>query len=55
MLSIWLTWFVQVVYGKYVSSSQDQQILSAMIDYWISPFAVKKDFELPKSKLKGDT
>jgi len=46
--------FIQVVYGKYVSCSQDQQILGALVDYWISPFAVKKDFELPKRKFKGD-
>lgn len=26
----------------------DQLTLSAMVDYWISPNAVKKDFEIPK-------
>ena len=28
----------------------DRQGLSAMIDYWISPAAVKREFEATKSK-----
>ena len=34
-----------VVYGKAISNEFDRQSLSAMVDYWISPAAVKKEFE----------
>ena len=43
-------WFLQVVYGKSMSDEFDRQGLSAMIDYWISPAAVKREFEATKSK-----
>ena len=34
-----------------MSDEFDRQALSAMIDYWISPAAVKREFEASKSKL----
>ena len=37
-----------MLYGNVISNPMDQQSLNAMVDYWISPNAVKKDFELPK-------
>lgn len=33
-----------------MSDEFDRQGLSAMIDYWISPAAVKREFEATKSK-----
>jgi len=33
-----------------MSDEFDRQALSAMIDYWISPAAVKREFEATKSK-----
>ena len=39
---------LQVIYGSYVTDNLDQQTLSAVVDYWISPNACKKDFEIPK-------
>lgn len=44
--------FFKLVYGGYISDSYDQQTVNAMVDYWISPPAVKKDFELAKSKFR---
>lgn len=43
----------QLIYGGYVSDSYDQQALNAMVDYWVSPLAVKKDFELSRGKKVG--
>ena len=40
----------QVIYGSYIEDNLDQQTLSAMVDYWVSPNACKKDFEIPKCK-----
>ena len=31
-----------------MSDAYDQQALNAMVDYWVSPLAVKKDFELSR-------
>ncbi|CAH1799095.1 unnamed protein product [Owenia fusiformis] len=42
----------EVIYGSYVTDVTDQNSISAMIDYWMSPAAVKRDFELPKLKYK---
>ncbi|XP_023932050.1 dynein heavy chain 8, axonemal-like [Lingula anatina] len=42
----------EVIYGSYVSDPYDQQTLSAIIDYWISPNATKKDFELARLKYR---
>lgn len=42
----------EVVYGRGVSDEFDRQGLSAMIDYWISPAAVKREFEASKIKYK---
>ena len=33
-----------------MSDEFDRQALSAMIDYWISPAAVKREFEATRSK-----
>ena len=33
-----------------MSDEFDRQGLSAMVDYWISPAAVKREFEATKSK-----
>ena len=41
---------LQVTYGTFVADPQDQQSLTAMIEYFISPNAVKRDFEFTKSK-----
>ncbi|XP_048577711.1 dynein axonemal heavy chain 8 isoform X3 [Nematostella vectensis] len=42
----------EVVYGSCVSDDFDRQGLSAIIDYWVSPAAVKKEFEAAKTKYK---
>jgi len=44
------SWFpvLQVIYGSYSTDVNDQQSLGAMIDYWVSPTAVKKDFEVAR-------
>ena len=44
--------FDQLVYGSYVTDPCDQLALGAMVDYWISPNAVKKDFELARCKFR---
>ena len=41
---------MQVFYGNYVTDSLDQASLNGMIEYWLSPNAVKKDFELARGK-----
>lgn len=33
-----------------MSDEFDRQALSAMVDYWISPAAVKREFEATKSE-----
>ena len=40
----------QVVYGSYIRDPGDQQSLSAMVDYWVSPTAIKKEFEVARRK-----
>lgn len=42
----------EVVYGSYVTDPGDQQSLSAMVDYWVSPTAIKKEFEVARLKYK---
>ncbi|KAI8520697.1 hypothetical protein Bbelb_004510 [Branchiostoma belcheri] len=42
----------EVIYGSYVSDEYDQQTLSAMVDYWMGPNAMKKEFEVPRLKHK---
>lgn len=39
---------LQMVYGGHIYDTYDQQALNAIVDYWVSPVAVKKDFELAK-------
>lgn len=38
-----------------MSDEFDRQGLSAMVDYWISPAAVKREFEATKSKYSNGT
>ena len=38
------------MYGKGIRDEFDHQSLSAMVDYWISPAAVKKEFEASRGK-----
>ncbi|XP_067674368.1 uncharacterized protein [Haliotis asinina] len=45
----------EVVYGNHITDSFDQQSLSAMVDYWVSPTAVKKDFEVARLKYRHPT
>ncbi|XP_018096048.2 dynein heavy chain 5, axonemal [Xenopus laevis] len=42
----------KVIYGCSVSDEFDKNILTSMIDYWISPTTAKKDCELTKLKYK---
>ncbi|XP_074662754.1 uncharacterized protein LOC141915202 [Tubulanus polymorphus] len=42
----------EMLYGNSISDVYDQLSLGAMVDYWISPTAVKKEFELAKLKYK---
>lgn len=40
----------EIIYASFLTDPLDQQSLACMIDYWISPNAIKKDFELPRCK-----
>ena len=40
----------QIIYGNYIMDPVDQACMAAMIDYWISPNAIKKEFEVSKGK-----
>ncbi|XP_068697910.1 dynein axonemal heavy chain 8-like [Montipora foliosa] len=42
----------EVIYGRSMSDEFDRQGLSAMVDYWISPAAVKREFEATRIKYK---
>ncbi|XP_064629693.1 uncharacterized protein LOC135488785 isoform X2 [Lineus longissimus] len=42
----------EIIYGNLVTDPFDQSSLGAMVDYWISPTAVKKEFELAKLRYK---
>ncbi|XP_077977225.1 dynein axonemal heavy chain 8-like isoform X3 [Glandiceps talaboti] len=42
----------EIIYGSYVIDDFDQQSLTALIEYWIGPNAVKKDFEATKLRYK---
>ena len=41
----------QIIYGSHITDHYDQQAVSALVDYWLSPNAVKKDFEERRCKL----
>ncbi|GFN75495.1 dynein beta chain, ciliary [Plakobranchus ocellatus] len=43
----------EIVYGTYITDPYDQQSLCAMVDYWCSPNAVKKDFEVARLKYRA--
>ena len=45
----------EVVYGSYSTDMYDMQSLSAMVDYWASQTAVKKDFEVARCKYYAKT
>ncbi len=40
----------EIIFGNYITDPVDQQCLNSVVDYWISPNAIKRDFELPKCK-----
>lgn len=40
----------QIIYGSHITDNYDQQAVSALVDYWLSPNAVKKDFEERRCK-----
>ncbi|KAK6187606.1 hypothetical protein SNE40_005595 [Patella caerulea] len=42
----------EVVYGSYITDPYDQLALSAIVDYWLSPQAIKKDFEVARLKYR---
>ncbi|XP_052089132.1 uncharacterized protein LOC127725852 isoform X10 [Mytilus californianus] len=42
----------EIIYGSHITDSYDQQAVSALVDYWLSPNAVKKDFEERRLKYK---
>lgn len=42
--------YLQIIYGSHITDSYDQQAVSALVDYWLSPNAVKKDFEERRCK-----
>lgn len=48
-----IVFFYQVIYGSYCTDLIDQQSLGAMVDYWVSPTAVKKDFEVARCMLSS--
>ncbi|XP_035829673.1 dynein heavy chain 5, axonemal isoform X2 [Aplysia californica] len=43
----------EVMYGTHITDPYDQQSLSAIVDYWCSPNAVKKDFEVARLKYRA--
>ncbi|XP_025098007.1 LOW QUALITY PROTEIN: dynein gamma chain, flagellar outer arm-like [Pomacea canaliculata] len=45
----------EVVYGSHITDPVDQQSLSAMVDYWVSPTAIKKEFEVARLKYRHPT
>ncbi|ESO89151.1 hypothetical protein LOTGIDRAFT_229063 [Lottia gigantea] len=42
----------EVLYGSHITDSYDQQSLCAIVDYWLSPQAIKKDFEVARLKYR---
>ncbi|BFZ10055.1 hypothetical protein BsWGS_13094 [Bradybaena similaris] len=42
----------EIVYGSHVTDIYDQQSLSAMVEYWCGPNALKKDFEVARLKYR---
>ena len=40
----------ELIYGSYIVDEYDQTNLSAIVDYWVGPNAVKKDYEATKCK-----
>ena len=40
----------EIVYGSYVKNASDQTNMSSVVDYWVGPNAVKKEFEGTKCK-----
>ena len=44
--------YLQVIFGAQVNDAIDKQVISAMLDHFITPAATKRDYEIPKSKLE---
>ncbi|XP_071801693.1 uncharacterized protein [Asterias amurensis] len=42
----------EMIYGSYIVDEYDQTNLSAIVDYWVGPNAVKKDYEATKLRYK---
>ncbi|CAL1527205.1 unnamed protein product [Lymnaea stagnalis] len=43
----------EIVYGTHITDIYDQQSLGAIVEYWCTPNAVKKDFEVARLKYKA--
>ncbi|XP_055889445.1 dynein axonemal heavy chain 8-like isoform X4 [Biomphalaria glabrata] len=43
----------EIVYGTHTTDVYDQQALSAIVEYWCTPNAVKKDFEVARLKYRA--
>ncbi|XP_059166583.1 dynein axonemal heavy chain 8-like [Physella acuta] len=43
----------EIIYGTHITDAFDQQSLSALVEYWCTPNAVKKDFEVARLKYKA--
>ena len=46
-----LCFFEQMVYGREVVTKVDMLALTAMVDYWFSATATRKDFELARGRV----
>jgi len=42
----------EVIFGAQVNDAIDKQVISAMLDHFITPAATKRDYEIPKTKWK---
>ncbi len=40
----------EIIYGSHITNASDQINLSSVVDYWVGPNAVKREFEATKSK-----
>ncbi|OWF37572.1 Dynein heavy chain 5, axonemal [Mizuhopecten yessoensis] len=44
--------FSEIIYGSYITDDYDRNSMSSVVDYWISPNAIKKDFDVAKLKYR---
>ncbi|XP_070568705.1 dynein axonemal heavy chain 5-like isoform X4 [Ptychodera flava] len=42
----------EIIYGSYITDDFDQQSLTALVEYWVGPNAVKRDFEATKLRFR---